>query len=56
MEGADPDFSKKAKKGDVIVGGENFGCGSSREQAPLALVGLGIKAILAKSFARNLLP
>jgi len=52
MEGADPDFSKKAEEGDVIIGGDNFGCGSSREQAPLALVGLGIKAILAKSFAR----
>jgi 3-isopropylmalate/(R)-2-methylmalate dehydratase small subunit len=52
MEGADPEFSKKAGEGDVIIGGENFGCGSSREQAPLALVGLGIKAVLAKSFAR----
>jgi len=52
MEGADPEFSKKAQEGDVIIGGENFGCGSSREQAPLALVGLGIKAVLAKSFAR----
>jgi 3-isopropylmalate/(R)-2-methylmalate dehydratase small subunit len=52
LEGADPDFSKKAKEGDVVVGGENFGCGSSREQAPLALVGLGIKAVVAKSFAR----
>lgn len=52
MEGADPEFSTKAREGDVIVGGENFGCGSSREQAPLALVGLGIKAVMAKSFAR----
>jgi 3-isopropylmalate/(R)-2-methylmalate dehydratase small subunit len=52
MEGADPDFSKKAREGDVIIGGNNFGCGSSREQAPLALTGLGIKAIVAKSFAR----
>jgi 3-isopropylmalate/(R)-2-methylmalate dehydratase small subunit len=52
MEGADPEFSRKAKEGDVIIGGENFGCGSSREQAPLALVGLGIRAVLAKSFAR----
>ncbi len=52
MEGADPDFSRKAREGDIIVGGENFGCGSSREQAPLALKGLGIKAIVAKSFAR----
>ncbi|MEM2094355.1 MAG: 3-isopropylmalate dehydratase small subunit [Candidatus Bathyarchaeia archaeon] len=52
MEGADPEFSKKAQEGDIIIGGENFGCGSSREQAPLALKGLGIKAIVAKSFAR----
>ena len=52
MEGADPDFPKKAGDGDVIVGGENFGCGSSREHAPLALTGLGIKAVIAKSFAR----
>jgi len=52
MEDADPEFSKKAREGDIIIGGENFGCGSSREQAPLALVGLGIRAVLAKSFAR----
>jgi 3-isopropylmalate/(R)-2-methylmalate dehydratase small subunit len=52
MEGADPEFSKKAGEGDIIVAGENFGCGSSREQAPLALTGLGIKAVVAKSFAR----
>lgn len=52
MEGVDPNFSKTAREGDVIVGGENFGCGSSREQAPLALTGLGIKAVIAKSFAR----
>ena len=52
MEGADPEFSRKAREGDIIVSGENFGCGSSREQAPLALTGLGIKAVIAKSFAR----
>jgi methanogen homoaconitase small subunit len=52
MEGIDPDFSKKIKPGDVIVAGENFGCGSSREQAPLALKHAGISCVVAKSFAR----
>ncbi len=52
MEGADPQFATKAGNGDFIIAEENFGCGSSREQAPLALKGLGIKAIIAKSFAR----
>ena len=52
MEGADPDFSEKANEGDVIVAGENFGCGSSREQAPLVLKELGIGAIISKFFAR----
>lgn len=52
MEGIDPDFSKKAKPGDIIVAGDNFGCGSSREQAPLALKHAGIACIVAKSFAR----
>lgn len=46
------DFAKKAKKGDIIVAGDNFGCGSSREHAPRALLGLGISAVIAKSFAR----
>ncbi len=46
-----PDF-KPAEPGDVIVAGENFGCGSSREHAPLALKGAGIKYVIAKSFAR----
>ena len=52
MEGLDPNFSEKAKKGVIIVAGKNFGCGSSREQAPLALKYAGIKCILAESFAR----
>ncbi len=52
MEGADPDFSEKVNEGDIIVAGENFGCGSSREQAPLVLKELGIGAIISKFFAR----
>lgn len=52
FESLDPDFAKKVKPGDFIVGGENFGCGSSREQAPSVLKALGVKAIVAKSFAR----
>ncbi len=52
FEDIDPDFSKRLKKGDFIVGGENFGCGSSREQAPQALKASGISAVLAKDFAR----
>ncbi|MDY9926090.1 homoaconitase small subunit [Methanosarcina sp.] len=52
MEGIDPEFAKKAKPGDIIVAGENFGCGSSREQAPLALKHAGIACVVAKSFAR----
>lgn len=48
----DPEFHKKAKKGDFLIAGENFGCGSSREQAPLALKALGLTAVVAKSFAR----
>jgi len=52
MEGIDPEFSKKAKPGDIIVAGDNFGCGSSREQAPLALKHAGIACVVAKSFAR----
>ena len=46
------EFSKKISVGDVIVAGENFGCGSSREHAPLALKAAGISAVIAKSFAR----
>jgi 3-isopropylmalate/(R)-2-methylmalate dehydratase small subunit len=52
FEGTRDDFAKLAKKGDVIVAGRNFGCGSSREHAPLALKGAGIRVILAQSFAR----
>ena len=52
LEGLDPDFPDKAKKGVIIVGGKNFGCGSSREQAPLALKYSGVKCIIAESFAR----
>ncbi len=52
MEALDPEFAAKVRPGDVIVAGKNFGCGSSREQAPLVLKHLGISCILAKSFAR----
>ncbi len=52
MEGIDPMFSLKVKKGDIIVAGKNFGCGSSREQAPLALKHAGVACIVAESFAR----
>lgn len=47
-----PDFSKNVKLGDFIVAGENFGCGSSREHAPIAIKASGVKAVIAKSFAR----
>ncbi|MEE8132495.1 MAG: 3-isopropylmalate dehydratase small subunit [Nitrososphaerales archaeon] len=52
MEGLDENFVKKVKEGDFIVAGENFGCGSSREHAPIALKHAGITAVLALSFAR----
>ena len=52
LEDLDPKFAKKAKPGDVIVAGKNFGMGSSREQAAQCLVALGIGAVIAKSFAR----
>jgi 3-isopropylmalate/(R)-2-methylmalate dehydratase small subunit len=52
MEGIDPDFPKKIQEGDIVVGGTNFGCGSSREHAPLALKYAGIGAVIAESFAR----
>jgi 3-isopropylmalate dehydratase small subunit len=52
FEAIDPTWAKKVQPGDLIVAGDNFGCGSSREQAPVALKTLGISAILANSFAR----
>ncbi len=52
MEDADPDFASKVKKGDIIVAGENFGCGSSREHAPIAIKYAGVSCVIAKSFAR----
>lgn len=52
MEDADPEFVSKMSVGDVIVAGENFGCGSSREHAPIALKAAGIAAIIAPTFAR----
>ena len=52
MEGLDPNFHSKVKKGDFILSGKNFGCGSSREHAPIALSHSGINAVLALSFAR----
>lgn len=52
MEDLDPQFSQRIEKGDVLVVGSNFGCGSSREQAPVALKYAGVSAVLAKSFAR----
>jgi len=52
MESIDSDFSKRVKKDDIIVGGRNFGCGSSREHAPWAIKGCGISLVIAKSFAR----
>jgi len=52
MAGLDEAFPEKARKGVVVVGGKNFGCGSSREQAPLALKYAGVQCVLAESFAR----
>jgi 3-isopropylmalate/(R)-2-methylmalate dehydratase small subunit len=52
MEDADPEFPKKVQPGDVIVAGKNFGCGSSREHAPIAIKAAGVSAVIAKSFAR----
>jgi len=52
LEGLDPTFSSKVKSGDIIVAGKNFGCGSSREQAALAIKWAGVSAVVAESFAR----
>lgn len=52
MEGAEPNFIKKFKSGDIIVAGTNFGCGSSREHAAIALKAVGTSVVLAESFAR----
>jgi len=51
MENIQPNFVQKVKPGDIIVAGKNFGCGSSREHAPLAIKGCGVSAVIAKSFA-----
>jgi 3-isopropylmalate/(R)-2-methylmalate dehydratase small subunit len=52
MEGLGSDFSHKVQKGDIILAGKNFGCGSSREHAPIAIKGAGVSAVIAESFAR----
>jgi len=52
MEGIDPEFVHSAEPGDVIVGGKNFGCGSSREHAPVSVKAFGIQCVVARSFAR----
>jgi 3-isopropylmalate dehydratase small subunit len=52
MEDADPDFVKKVHPGDVLVGEKNFGCGSSREHAPVAIKAAGVSAVIARSYAR----
>ncbi len=52
MEDADADFVKKVKRGDLIVAGKNFGCGSSREHAPIAIKAAGVSCVIASSFAR----
>ena len=52
MEDADPEFLSRLETGDVIVGGENFGCGSSREHAPISIKAAGVSCVIAQSFAR----
>ena len=52
MEDIDKDFTKNVKNGDIMVGGANFGCGSSREHAPIAIKNSGISCVIAKTFAR----
>jgi len=52
LEGRSKNFAKKVKPGDIVVAGKNFGCGSSREHAPLAIKGCGVSCVIASSFAR----
>jgi 3-isopropylmalate/(R)-2-methylmalate dehydratase small subunit len=52
FEGTRDEYTKRVKAGDIVVGGNNFGCGSSREHAPLALIGGGVNVVVAQSFAR----
>lgn len=52
LEDLDKDFVKRVKQGDIIVAGDNFGCGSSRENAPIAIKGAGVSCVIAKSFSR----
>lgn len=52
MEDADPEFASKVKPGDVLVAGKNFGCGSSREHAPISIKAAGVSCVIAESFAR----
>ncbi len=52
LEDLDPEFLKERKEGDIVVGGKNFGCGSSREHAPVALKAAGVACVVAKTFAR----
>ena len=52
MSGIDEEFASKVNKGDIIVGGKNFGCGSSREHAPVSIKGAGVSCVVAESFAR----
>jgi len=52
MQDADPNFASQVNMGDIIVGGKNFGCGSSREHAPIAIKASGVSCVIAKSFAR----
>ena len=56
MEDADADFMKKAQKGDIIVAGKNFGCGSSREHAPIAIKAANLSCVIASSICEDFLP